>query len=298
MTYIDYLNGFNQWLEQADSPTDKAIILYYGLLNTFNRRGWPRWAGVDTQQLMMLVRVTNKPTAFRARDALVEAGLIEYKPGRKGKASEYRLLKFGNIKRTENATENVTRNVTQNVTEDATENVTRNVTQNVTEDVTKNVTENVTPNKTKIKDEDKLLTTTTRTCDEGLGRVMSAFLDKINPTPSQDSIDLLKGFCEEMGAEVCLAAIDKALDAGSDKRNCNYIRGTLRSLSRQGVKCLADWKKLDEDWRKSKTYGPDGPKPRYKSKVPYGSAGQGPLGEFEQAALDRMLERVKEGDAT
>ena len=282
MTYIDYLNGFNQWLEQADSPTDKAIILYYGLLNTFNRRGWPRWAGVDTQQLMMLVRVTNKPTAFRARDALVEAGLIEYKPGRKGKASEYRLLKFGNIKRTENATENVTRNVTQNVTED----------------VTKNVTENVTPTKTKIKDEDKLLTTTTRTCDEGLGRVMSAFLDKINPTPSQDSIDLLKGFCEEMGAEVCLAAIDKALDAGSDKRNWNYIRGTLRSLSRQGVKCLADWKKLDEDWRKSKTYGPDGPKPRYKSKVPYGSAGQGPLGEFEQAALDRMLERVKEGDAT
>ena len=282
MTYIDYLNGFNQWLEQADSPTDKAIILYYGLLNTFNRRGWPRWAGVDTQQLMMLVRVTNKPTAFRARDALVEAGLIEYKPGRKGKASEYRLLKFGNIKRTENATENVTRNVTQNVTED----------------VTKNVTENVTPNKTKIKDEDKLLTTTTRTCDEGLGRVMSAFMDKINPTPSQDSIDLMKGFCEEMGAEVCLAAIDKALDAGSDKRNWNYIRGTLRSLSRQGVKCLADWKKLDEDWRKSKTYGPDGPKPRYKSKVPYGSAGQGPLGEFEQAALDRMLERVKEGDAT
>ena len=188
MTYIDYLNGFNQWLEQADSPTDKAIILYYGLLNTFNRRGWPRWAGVDTQQLMMLVRVTNKPTAFRARDALVEAGLIEYKPGRKGKASEYRLLKFGNIKRTENATENVTRNVTQNVTED------------VTKTVTENVTENVTPNKTKIKDEDKLLTTTTRTCDEGLGRVMSAFLDKINPTPSQDSIDLLKGFCEEMGA--------------------------------------------------------------------------------------------------
>lgn len=33
-------------------------------------------------------------------------------------------------------------------------------------------------------------------------------------------------------------------------------------------------------------------------KVPYGSAGQGPLGEFEQAALDRMLERAKEGDAT
>lgn len=277
MTYIDYLNGFNQWLEQADSPTDKAIILYYGLLNTFNRRGWPRWAGVDTQQLMMLVRVTNKPTAFRARDALVEAGLIEYKPGRKGKASEYRLLKFGNIKRTENVTETVT--------------------QNVTDNVTKNVTENVTPNKTKIKDEDKLLTTTTRTRDEGLGRVMSAFLDKINPTPSQNSIDLLKGFYEEMGAEVCLAAIDKALDAGPDKRNWNYICGTLRILSRQGVKCLADWKKLDEDWQKSRSYGSESPGPRCRSKVPHGSAGQGPLGEFEQAALARMLAQAKEGDA-
>ena len=36
----------------------------------------------------------------------------------------------------------------------------------------------------------------------------------------------------------------------------------------------------------------------YRGKVPCGSAGQGPLGEFEQAALDRMLERAKEGDAT
>ena len=82
MGYIDYMNVFNRWLE-ADSPTDKVIILYYGLLNTFNRRGWPVWAGIDTQRLMILARTTDKKTALRARDALVRAGFIEYKRGKR-----------------------------------------------------------------------------------------------------------------------------------------------------------------------------------------------------------------------
>lgn len=115
--------------------------------------------------------------------------------------------------------------------------------------------------------------------DDGLGRVMTAFMDKINPTPSRSSLGLLKGYCEEMGAEVCLEAIDRALDAGETKRNWNYIRGILKSLSQQGVKCLADWKRIEENRQTGRGSG----------KVPCGSAGQGPLGEVERAALARML---------
>lgn len=128
VTYIDYLNDFNQWLE-ADNPTDKVVVLYYGLLSTFNRRGWPRWAGVDTQRLMILARTSDKKVAFRARDALIKAGFLEYKPGKKGVATEYRLLKFGGESTTENATENATESATENATENATPNKTKTKTK-------------------------------------------------------------------------------------------------------------------------------------------------------------------------
>ena len=45
-----------------------------------------------------MANATNKVTAYRARDELVRAGLIEYKPGKKGKASEYHFLCKKNCK--------------------------------------------------------------------------------------------------------------------------------------------------------------------------------------------------------
>lgn len=155
MTYIDYLNLFNQWIED-DNPTDKAIILYYSLLNMFNRRGWPRWAGVDTQRLMILARTTSKPTAFRARDALASAGLIEYRSGKKGKATEYSLKKY------------CSKSIPQSETEYNTENETesKNDTKNRTQSETESGTENVTPNKTKTKTKTILKETNVSFCAE------------------------------------------------------------------------------------------------------------------------------------
>ncbi len=72
---------------------------------------------------------------------------------------------------------------------------------------------------------------------------MSAFLDKVSPTPSQTSIDELKAYVKSMGAEVCLRAIDIALDA--KKANWSYIRAILRNKQAQGVRCLADWDQLE-----------------------------------------------------
>ena len=128
LTYIDYLNQFSRWCED-DNPTDKAIILYYALLNTFNRRGWPRWAGVDTQRLMILARTSDKKVAYRARDILSEAGFIEYVSGKKGKATMYRLLGFCGKSTTESTTESTTGNATESGTESATPNKTKIKTQ-------------------------------------------------------------------------------------------------------------------------------------------------------------------------
>lgn len=91
----------------------------------------------------------------------------------------------------------------------------------------------------------------------GLAAVMSAYLDKINPNPSQTSLDELKGYIEAMGSEVCLRAIDTALDAG--KANWSYIRAILRNKQSQGVRCLADWERLDEGRERNGTSGNQNP---------------------------------------
>ena len=74
--------------------------------------------------------------------------------------------------------------------------------------------------------------------------VLSVYANKINPTPSQLAIAELKGFVEDMGQECCLRAIDIALD--EKKTSWSYIKAILKSKREQGVKCLADWDRVDE----------------------------------------------------
>ena len=120
MKYIDYLNQFHRWRENHN-PGDKVIVLYLNMLDMFNQRYWPEWAGVTTQQLMALANTTNKKVALSARDVLVGAGFLEYRPGWKGTATTYKLLKFGCEFVTENNTEN-NGNGCEFVTENNTEN--------------------------------------------------------------------------------------------------------------------------------------------------------------------------------
>ena len=77
-----------------------------------------------------------------------------------------------------------------------------------------------------------------------IAAVMSAYLDKVNPNASQNSLEELRGYVEVMGAEVCLRAIDIALDA--KKATWNYIRAILRDKQSRGVRCLADWDELEK----------------------------------------------------
>lgn len=65
---------------------------------------------------MMLTRTSDKKTALRARDALVRAGFIEYKRGKRGRATEYRLLEYGGKSLPENATVSATISATENTT--------------------------------------------------------------------------------------------------------------------------------------------------------------------------------------
>lgn len=92
--------------------------------------------------------------------------------------------------------------------------------------------------------------------DPVLAVVMRAYLDKINPTPSQASLEELQVFAKEMGEACCLRAFDIALDA--KKANWPYIRGILRAKLAQGVRCLADWDAAEEKREKDKPVGKPG----------------------------------------
>ncbi len=60
-----------------------AQLLYFKLLDVFNVCGWPEWVSVDNFRLMGMVQVAKKDTLWRARDALVSGGFIEYRKGKK-----------------------------------------------------------------------------------------------------------------------------------------------------------------------------------------------------------------------
>lgn len=93
MAYIDYLNSFNQWLESGTLPVHSQL-LYFKLLNVFNRAGWPEYVQVDNLRLMIMAGVTTEKTVIRARDALIDTGFISYQKGRKGVPGKYALNKI------------------------------------------------------------------------------------------------------------------------------------------------------------------------------------------------------------
>ena len=102
MTYIDYLNDFNRWLETNDLPCNSQLM-YFKLLHIFNRAGWPKSVQVDNLRMALLIGAESKGTVIRARGKLTAAGFIEFQPGKKGSPNCYRLKK-----QSQNVTANAT----------------------------------------------------------------------------------------------------------------------------------------------------------------------------------------------
>lgn len=105
MTYIDYLNRFNQFLESSALPPS-AQLLYYKLLHVFNRAGWPPTVQVDNQRLMTMLGNITEATVIRNRNKLIDAGFIQFHSGRKGVPSQYALCQFSPYQYSESNREN------------------------------------------------------------------------------------------------------------------------------------------------------------------------------------------------
>lgn len=91
MEYLTEINLFERWLETNYLPSHSQL-LWYKLMVLFNRSGWAEWVTVDNCRLMGLIQVKSEKSFIRARDALIDSGLIEYQKGKKGSPNKYKLI--------------------------------------------------------------------------------------------------------------------------------------------------------------------------------------------------------------
>ena len=122
--------------------------------------------------------------------------------------------------------------------------------------------------------------------DPAIAKVMSAYMDRINPTPSQICLDELSGFARELGAEVCIHAMQVSLD--EKKTQWSYIRAILRGYRDDGVRCLADIQAREEKRGKNRAREPDQKSAGFQR---HGA----PLSEAAQKAVRRALEEADDG---
>ena len=198
---------------------------------------------------------------------------------------------------------------TENDTPNDIENDTANdiESKNDTESDTENDTENDTPNKTKTKDKDNSSGESNDSpedvesipdgIDRCTARRMQPVIDAWNALGLQriklgDSTTTrykqLKARMKSYGLDSIMRAIEKI-------KTSSFLQGN----NARGWVITFDWfikpnnfpKVLEGNYdERRQTEAPKG------CKVPYGSAGQGPLGDVERAALDRMLEQMREGE--
>ncbi len=108
--YITQINAFHRFAETHFLPPN-AQLLWFKLMDLCNMCGWQQWVQADTKRLMRWLDAKDARVAYRARDALVNAGLLAYQRGHKGCPNRYRLLFFSEDRFGENGTQSGTQNV-------------------------------------------------------------------------------------------------------------------------------------------------------------------------------------------
>ncbi len=125
MNYIKQINGFEQWLE-TNHLSSSAQLLWYKLVNLFNKSGWNEWISVDNQRLMAAIKVSREATLIKVRDELIKAGLIELQKGKKGFPNRYKIKSFTFKNETENEVQEVVQDEVQSVAKNEVQSVVQN----------------------------------------------------------------------------------------------------------------------------------------------------------------------------
>ena len=122
MDYIKEMNAFYD-LDMANQLTPNAISLYFALLNIANKLFWKADFTVSNLTLQSRSGIADRKTLDRARNQLIQKGLIDYKPsGKVNQAGSYTIIGCVGQIGGKNATQNDTQNGTQDGTQDGTQN--------------------------------------------------------------------------------------------------------------------------------------------------------------------------------
>lgn len=91
MNYILEINAFERRMKRQPLPTT-AQLLWYKLMAFANRQHWPEWFSVDNDRLTTILGAGSDQTVRKARQQLIDAGLLIYEKGVKKRPGRYKLV--------------------------------------------------------------------------------------------------------------------------------------------------------------------------------------------------------------
>jgi hypothetical protein len=91
LNYILEINAFERRMKRQPLPTT-AQLLWYKLMAFANRQHWPEWFSVDNDRLTTILGAGSDQTVRKARQQLIDAGLLIYEKGVKKKPGRYKLV--------------------------------------------------------------------------------------------------------------------------------------------------------------------------------------------------------------
>lgn len=212
MTYIELINAFNRWCENNYLPSSSQL-LWFKLVDLFNKFGWCEWVTVDNQRLMVLMGIKREATFIAIRDKLIDLGFFEYQKGRKGYPNKYKICTYN----FESTNSSINRSINSS----------------------KNSSTNRSHNKTK----DKRLKTNednNKCCNNNYNAEIEKFNNNnilITPANYEKACYLIDEFSSDWITE----AISRACN--QNNRNLNYIEGILRSWKNKGFSTLTEIEK-------------------------------------------------------
>lgn len=91
MNYLKNIVAFESFAE-LHQINDKSYRLWHALMSINNACGWLDWFEVPLIRLQSKLVLTNPQTIYKARNQLMQLGLLEFKKGSRGQSATYHLI--------------------------------------------------------------------------------------------------------------------------------------------------------------------------------------------------------------
>jgi hypothetical protein len=93
-TYREW-RAMSGWINRT-RPTVGQLALIQALYILANQQGWPEWCPIPGP-VVELFSGLSREGVRKARDALIDYGVIEYRPGRARSSGSYKLVGFEHL---------------------------------------------------------------------------------------------------------------------------------------------------------------------------------------------------------